>query len=260
MDRRRTFYLCFQFGLLGVFACALLGASNLLAEREQVFKGQVIQCACESPNAAAGCPAPCPNHSAKVLLFDPKNNVAYQFDREDLPKRYVARDVLVIGILDAGSHTIRVNNVVPDVGPMIRRAKTLAIVCDACPRAMSKTTAAAYEQLVGWGRFRVIPDPKSAELVMLISANPYLGDFVTRDGPDKRIVHIETIYMNVLDPHTGESLWGDSQRVGSWFVASATKDLVDDLREIMEADVSVPQLKAFIARNHIYGVGTNMGK
>jgi hypothetical protein len=43
-------------------------------------------------------------------------------------------------------------------------------------------------------------------------------------------------------------------------VVSATKDLVDELREIMEADVSLPQQKAFMARNHIYGVGVNMGK
>lgn len=260
MHRRHAFRLCFHFGFLGVFVCAFLGASNPLAEREQVFKGHVIQCPCAGPDAAAGCPAPCPNQGAHVLLVDPKSNVAYQFDREDLPKRFVARDVLVIGILDRGSHTIRVNNVVPDVAPKIRRAKTLAIVCDSCPRAMSKTSGAAYEQVVGWGRFRVVPDPKSAELLLLISANPYLGDYVTRDGPDKRVVHIETVYMNVLDPRTGESLWGDSQRVGSWFVVSATKDLVDELREIMEADVSLPQQKAFMARNHIYGVGTNTGK
>jgi hypothetical protein len=260
MHRRRALRLCFTFGLLGVLVCAPLGGSSLPAEREQVFKGQVIQCSCAGAQAAAGCPEPCPKGSAKVLLVDSKSNVAYQFDREDLPKRYVTRNVLVIGIVDRGSHTIRVNNVIPDVDAKIRRAKTLAIVCDACPRAMSKTSAAAYEQLVGWGRFRMVPDPKSAELVMLISANPYLGDYVTRDGPDKRIVHIEVVYMNILDPRTGESLWGDSQRVGSWFVVSATKDLVDELREIMEADVSLPQQKAFMARNHIYGVGTNMGK
>jgi hypothetical protein len=255
--------------ILGIAACVLVGAPHVFAQSEQLFKGQVIQCRCGGtdrtnvPNSGAatgGCPVPCSNAGAGFLLLDPRNNAAFQFDKDDLAKRYASREVLVIGILDSGSRTIRVNNVIPDVPPKLKRAKTVSIVCDACPRAMAKTSAAALEELAGWGRFKIDPNPKNAELIFLISANPYLGDYVTRDGPDKRVARVETVYMNVVDPQTGESVWGDRQRVGSWFVASATKDLIDELREIMEADVSLPERKAFLARNHIYRVATNPGK
>ena len=249
----------------------LLGApGRLFADSEQVFKGHIVQCSCNggaanaaAPNQAGGiapCPAPCSNASGRFLLLDPKSNVAWEFDKDELPKTYANRDAYVIGILRTGTHVIEVNNVIPDVPPPIRQAKTVSIVCDACPRAMSKTRAAAFERLSAWGRFKIVPEPKNAELVLLISANPYLGDYVTRDGPDQRPVHIDIVYMNVLDPRTGQSLWGDRQRVGSWFVVSATKDLVDELREIVEADASPVERKALMARDHIYRVGTNQGK
>ena len=53
---------------------------------------------------------------------------------------------------------------------------------------------------------------RKADLIFLFSANSYLGDYGTRDGPDTRPVHVDITFMNVVDPHTGESLWGDSRR------------------------------------------------
>jgi hypothetical protein len=62
----------------------------------------------------------------------------------------------------------------------------------------------------------LVLDRRHADLVFLFSANRYLGDYATREGPDTRPVFIEVTYMNVIDPSTGESLWSDSRR---WLAA-----------------------------------------
>jgi hypothetical protein len=262
----------FRQFILGIVSFTLFfGAPHLRAQAEQVFAGQIIECTCSAADArteAAGsgaastrCTEPCAAAAnARFLLLDPKNNVSFQFDKDDLPRMYPRRNVYVIGKLKPGTRVIEVNNVIPDVPPKLKGARTISIVCDACPRAMAKTRPAAFKRLSAWGRYTILPEPKDAELVLLISANPYLGDYVTRDGPDKRIVQIETVYANVVDPHTGESLWGDRERVGSWFVASAAEDLVDELREIVEADASPVERKALMARNHIFKIGPNLSK
>jgi hypothetical protein len=83
---------------------------------------------------------------------------------------------------------------------------------------------------------------------------------LTRDGPDTRPVHVETAYMNVLDPRTGENLWGDSERQGSWFVAEATKDLVDELRELLEADENPAQRQLLLKRHWVSRVAPDSEK
>jgi hypothetical protein len=256
--------------ILLVVACALFGAARLAAQEEQVFKGQIGQCACTGPDAHAAatdkgatpppCPFTCAKAGARYLLFDTKNKIAYQIDKPDYGRAYLALNVFVIGMLDKATGIIHVHNVIPDLPPKIKTAKSVAIVCDACPRAMAKAKKAAFEEVTDWKRFTVVSEPRSADLIFLFSANRYLGDFLTRDGPDQRLVNVETAYMDVVDPHTGKSLWGDSERVGSWFVGSATKDLIDELRELMEADVNPAERKAFIARNHIPKVSTDTGK
>jgi hypothetical protein len=256
--------------ILLVAACLFCGPSSLKAQEEQVFKGQVGQCACAGTDGHAAsadkgttappCPFACGKPGTRYLLFDAKNKVAYQIDNPNYGKAYLALNVYVIGMLDKATGIIHVHNVVPDLPPKIKRAKTVAIVCDACPRGMAKARAAAFEEVTGWKRFTIVQDPRSADVIFLFSANRYLGDFLTRDGPDKRVVNVETAYMDVVDPRTGQSLWGDSERVGSWFVGSAAKDLVDELRELMEADVNPAERKAFMARNHVPKVATDTGK
>jgi hypothetical protein len=251
-------------------ACLLFGAASLFAQGEEVFKGQITQCTCAGPDeraatpdkgsTAAPCPPPCIKVGSYYVLIDTKNKIAYQFDKQDLPKAYGSQEVFVIGVLDKATGTIRVHNIVPDVAPKIKRAKTVAIVCDACPRGMAKAKRAAFEEVTAWKRFTVLPDPKGADLIFLFSANPYLGDYVTRDGPDKRPVHVDFTYFNVLDPLTGQSLWGDDERLGSWFVGMATKDLIDELREMMEVDVNPAERHSFLIRHHIPKAATDVGK
>jgi hypothetical protein len=256
--------------MVGLLACLLFGAFKLSAQDEQVFKGQITPCVCtgqdaHAPAAANGVTSPlctpaCAEGGAKYLLSDFQHKVTYQFDNQDLPKSFASQYVFVIGILDRSSGTIHVHNVLPDLPPQIKRAKTVAVVCDACPRGMAKARRAAFEELTDWKRFTVAPDPKNADLIFLFSANRYRGDYVTRDGPDERPVHVDITYMNVVDPHTGVSLWGDSERLGSWFVGTATKDLISELREMMEEDVNPSERQSFIKRHHIPKAATDTGK
>ena len=88
---------------------------------------------------------------------------------------------------------------------------------------MEAARTSALQELLDWGHFKVVRDPKQADLVFVFSANQYLDDYLTRDGPDPRPVHIEITYLDVVDPETGESLWADSRRWGSWMVTRATR-------------------------------------
>jgi hypothetical protein len=255
---------------LFVCACAVFCTASLFAQGEQVFSGQIKQCACPqareqaATTAKAGaiqpCEPPCTNAGTKYVLTTVNKNVAFQLDKQDFAKAYDGAQVYVIGVLDKPGGTIHVNNIVADLPPKIKRAKTVAVVCDACPRAMSKVKLAAFEEFTVWKRFVTVQDPKAADLIFLFSANPYLGDYLTRDGPDTRVVHVETVYLNVLDPHTGESLWGDHNRVGSWFVSSATKDLISEVRERLEVEVNPAERKLFVERNRAPKALPNLGK
>jgi hypothetical protein len=263
-----------SFGVIRVIValaiiCALFGAPNLFAQEEQIFKGQITQCTCPGPDEHAAmsqdrtippCTSACANAGTQYVLADTTYKVNFRFDKQDFPRFFAGEYVFVIGTLDRESSTINVKNIVPDLPPQIRRAKTVSIVCDACPRGMAKARKAAMEELTVWKRFVVVPDPKKADLVFLFSANRYLGDYVTRDGPDPRPVHVDITYMNVVDPRTGTNLWGDSERLGSWFVASATKDLIDELRETLEVDQSPAERNAFLVRHQIPKVATDTGK
>jgi len=247
-----------------------MSALNLRAQGKQLFKGQIVECACDAPgvNTAAldkggavlRCAAPCANGRGGYALVNTRTRIAYQLDKQDIAKAYAANNVFVIGTLDKAAGTIHINNIVPDLAPAIKRAKTVAIVCDACPRGMAKAKPAAFEELTAWKRFTIVPDPRSADLIFLLSANRYLGDYVTRDGPDTRPVHIETTFMNLIDPKTGESLWGDYDRMGSWFVADATRDMIDELREFLEAEENPAQGELFLKRHWVNKIATDTGK
>jgi hypothetical protein len=118
----------------------------------------------------------------------------------------------------------------------IKDADTAAIDCSVCPRDLEKVGKTASQQLLLWKRFRIVNDPKKADVLFIFSANPYLGDYVKRDGPDKRVVRIEGTIMTVIDPHTGEELWTDGRRWGSWFVEAETSALIDQLRTELEGE------------------------
>lgn len=118
----------------------------------------------------------------------------------------------------------------------IRQADTAAIDCSACPRSLAEASKTAKQALLAWKRFRLVEDPTKADLIFMFSANPYLGDYLTRKGPDERPVRIDGTIMTVIDPHTGEELWSDKMRWGSWRIAGATKALIEELRNELESE------------------------
>jgi hypothetical protein len=234
--------------IVGTAACILFGAMSLFAQGEQEFKGQV----CLGPEgrtpiiqngqATLPCTIKHPKRGAKYILFNPKNKTSYQLEGHLNPKAFAGTDVVVLGVLDQTTGTIHIDQVFRGLSPKIVEAKSAYIECDACPRGMAAAWRAAFQELEDWGKYDVTPDPKKADLVFIFSANPYLGDYVTRDGPDKRPVSVNITYMNVVDPETGENLWGDSREWGSLRVASATRDLIEEFRlQLAEQSQSNPQ-------------------
>jgi hypothetical protein len=223
---------------IGIAACLLCAAPSLAASSparatggEAMFKGQIVR------------------GQQAYVLSDPAHNVVYKLDNQKMPKVFAAQSVVVVGVLDRSSGTIHVDDIVRDLPAEVTQAKTVAIVCDACPRGMAKAKKAALGQMLDWNRFKLASDPQKADLVFLFSANPYLGDYVTREGPDKRPVAVDTTYMNVIDPRTGANLWGDYRQAGSWFVSSATRDLILGFREQLEMDENPVEQQAFVERH-----------
>jgi hypothetical protein len=231
--------------LLGAAACMLFSVLNLIAQGQQIFKGRVcVEGGVPTTLAANGqaytaqCNVIRAKRGAHYLLSDPENKTVYLLDGHKSPRIFAGQRVFVVGSLDKVTATIHVEDILRALPLAVSQAKSVYIDCDACPRGMAAAWLAAFEGLTDWGRFDIVPDPKRADLVFLLSANPYLGDYITRDGPDKRPVRVDITYMDVVDPHTGESLWDDSRRWGSFFVARATKDLIVEFKEELEVEES----------------------
>jgi hypothetical protein len=125
----------------------------------------------------------------------------------------------------------------PAVPAKIMQAYSVYVDC-VCPRGLAAARETALQQLRRWGRFQISDNRRQTDLVFLFSGNPYLGDYITRDGPDERPVVVDFTIMTVIDPHTGQTLWTDSRRWGSWRVSSATKDLIDELRAQIEGQTT----------------------
>jgi hypothetical protein len=236
--------------ILGIAACLLFGASSLAAQGEQIFKGQIClgpegrTPTIENGQARLPCTIAHPKRNARYILFNPEDKTTYYVETHSKAKPFAGRDVVVIGTLDSATGTIHIDELYRALPRKIVQATSVYIECDACPRGMAAAWRAAFEELSDWGRFDINPDPKKADLIFLFSANPYLGDYITRDGPDKRGVAVDITYMNVVDPQTGENLWGDSRQWGSLFVAKATKALINELRLRLEEESQTSQQAA----------------
>jgi hypothetical protein len=234
-----------KIAILAVGLWVLCSALDLAAQN-QVFKGAIIDSMCAGPKghtamlkageSMADCTLACVKMGAKLVLFNPQNQTVYQLDDQAKPRDFAARNVLVVGTLNKTTGTIHVSDVVLALPAKATQAKSVYVDCDACVRGMAKANQAAVDGLLDWKRFSLVQDPKKADLIILISPNPYLGDYLTRKGPDPRPVHVLITYMDVIDPRTGQSLWSDSSKSGSWRVSGATKNLVAEFRAHMEAE------------------------
>lgn len=134
---------------------------------------------------------------------------------------------------------------IPPLPAKILQANTVFVDC-VCPRALGVAQETAVQQIRRWGRFQVSANRHDTDLVLLFSGNPYLGDYVTRDGPDKRPVMISATILTVIDPKTGTNLWTDSRNWGSWRVSGATKDLIEELRGQIEGQTKTWSLNEIL--------------
>lgn len=149
--------------------------------------------------------------------------------------------------------------------PQVINAKTVYIDNQS---GIAKLGDKCYTQLEKWGRFKVIQDPKQADLILLLSAHEYTSGYVTTGGDSTSTVSTTSTvntttagdqttgtvnasgtvntttdpiyttpmtvgytYLTVIDPKTGDNLWSASKRWGNLYTGfhSATKGLVDDL-------------------------------
>lgn len=134
----------------------------------------------------------------------------------------------------------------PPLPAKIMQANTVYVDC-VCPQGLAVAREAALQQLQNWGRFQISEQRWQSDLIILFSGNPYRGDYVTRDGPDERPVVVDYTIMTVIDPKTGQGLWTDSRRWGGLRVRSATKDLVEELRQQMESQTRTWSLNDILA-------------
>jgi hypothetical protein len=90
----------------------------------------------------------------------------------------------------------------------------------------------ALEQIKKWGRFRVVRERKRADLILLLSADPYKGGHIATAGGEtgtvdrngnidmdpvpnfNKLSPVRYAYLTVIDPVTEESLWTDSHQWG----------------------------------------------
>jgi hypothetical protein len=232
--------------VLGIAVFLMFSAVGLAGQKEQAFKGEITDSACSGPagptatlekdEASARSTMPCAKMGAKYVLSDATSKAVYKLDDQIKPKAFGGQNVVVIGTLDEPNGTIHVTDIFPALSPKVSQARSVFIVCDECPKGMAAASPAAHQELSDWKRFRILPDRTNANLIFLFSAKPYLGDYVTRDGPGTRAVYVKITYLNVIDPGTGKTLWSDSREWGSWRVGGAAKDLIDEFRGQLEAN------------------------
>jgi hypothetical protein len=94
--------------------------------------------------------------------------------------------------------------------------------------ALDAVGAEAVKQLVKWGRFTLVADKKKANLIFLLTADPYKGGYIvlasgrtaTMDDQgnfeEDRVPNynvqapVRDVYLSVIDPKDGSLVWSDS--------------------------------------------------
>jgi hypothetical protein len=270
MPNRSAPSLRMEKAIIGIAACMLFSALILAAQQGQTFKGEITDSMCsrsgghaamlEKGETIARCTIACVKMGAKYVLSNPGSETVYKLDDQMKPEAFAGQNVVVIGTLDKTTDTIHAYDMIRALPPKVTQAKSVYIDCDACPRGMAAARQAALQELADWKRFQVLPDRRKTDLIFLFSANPYLGDYITRDGPYAMPVSINITFMNVIDSGTGESLWTDSRRWGSWRAGEATKDLIVEFRAQLEAEEGNVERLMSLDQDHSGKAPRNEGK
>jgi hypothetical protein len=110
----------------------------------------------------------------------------------------------------------------PRVSPKILAAKTIYFQNKTASDAVGANT---LDQLKKWGKFQIVSDPNKADLIILLTADPYRdGELILSGGqtghidsqghlaedrvPDyNRAAPTREAYLTVVDPTTNAKLW-----------------------------------------------------
>jgi hypothetical protein len=113
--------------------------------------------------------------------------------------------------------------------PRIQSAKS---VCFEDKTGVDAVGNKALAELKKWGRFQIIRDPKQADLILILSVDPYKGGFTITAGGQtgtvdengqieedrvpnyNRQAPVRYAYLTVIDTKTGDPLWSESHRWG----------------------------------------------
>jgi hypothetical protein len=120
-----------------------------------------------------------------------------------------------------------------ETSPKITAAKTIYFADQTGNAAVANK---ALAELQKWGRFRIVNDPKSADLYIVLSAVRYSSDMTLFGHPmtsEDKAPPPEYAFLAVVDPATQESLWSDSTRWGGVLtgINSAGARLVKKLKD-----------------------------
>ncbi|GAC1632830.1 MAG: hypothetical protein NVS9B14_06550 [Candidatus Acidiferrum sp.] len=122
--------------------------------------------------------------------------------------------------------------------PKVMQAKTVYIENHA---GSARFADRAYDELKKWGRFKVVTDPKEADLVLLLTSREYIVGSYTSGHLDESGYYsantantkVGRTFLTILDPISGQEFWQDSKAWGNLFTGfhSATRALIGELRK-----------------------------
>ena len=158
--------------------------------------------------------------------------------------------VVVLTILALGEMSAQ-RNEPSRLSPLVLTAKSIYFdnQTDA-PKVGEK----ALKRLKKWGRFQIVQDRRQADLIFLLSADPYKGGYlIFADGTTGTIdktgkIHEESTpyynraapvryaYLTVIDPHSGGKLWSEEARWGGLLTGfnSVGERLIAELEKQMK--------------------------
>ncbi|HZR31839.1 MAG TPA: hypothetical protein VFA76_08300 [Terriglobales bacterium] len=113
----------------------------------------------------------------------------------------------------------------------------------------------ASDQLRKWGRLRITQDKDKADLILLLSADPYKGGYIITAGGQTGTIRkngslatdpipkyhkaapVRYAYLTVIDPETGDNLWSESHQWGGLLTGfnSVGEYLIKQLEKAMKA-------------------------
>lgn len=117
----------------------------------------------------------------------------------------------------------------------------------------------AYDELRKWGRFKIVDNPKDADIVLLLSSSAYEGGYTTTgtinatttdygstsqttgtvSTQSHPVTHRYT-HITLVNPKTGDNLWSDSRPWGYHF-HSATRGILQEFRKRVEEQEKSPE-------------------